>query len=672
MKNTKVSIGLRMMDRYTSCGVARVFSVTALAFWIITSAVWADTAPKTQLQIEIDTRTGSFTATAVLEDPIGVIALPEAEWLTIDGLSFQGMDIPTADVSSAVIDAAFHQNRDLRMTVSGDFPKPDGNFASSASSTDATYSIGPVWFPVDATAIRDHHVTVIVPEPQQIAGTGRLMRVSREDGFEEVRLAFTGSSDDFGLFVGPYVTETSERAGVPLHTYFYEADAELSERYFDASGTFISRFEAEIGAYPYDEFSVVATPMPVGLGFAGLTYVSRDILSHRYMTGRSLAHEILHSWWGNAVGVTYESGNWSEGLTTFQADYGLAEDQGPDAARDMRVGWIRALAQLSDDQREPLSAFRSSTHNGSQVEGYGKAAMVFHMLRDELGTAAFQGGIRGFYATNRGAIAAWADLQTAFETAAGKDLAWFFDQWINEAGMPNLQLQAGDVTRGEDGTYQAALKLTQTAPAYRLSVPVVIETVDGPIKQHMNVSGLSHEAVITLPTEPISVQLDPDFDLVRHPLAGELAPTLRSIKGQTLVAFATSPSGGEGAIAAALEPILSGASVTWQDELDIAYDGPKLVVGSADELADLRPDALGPMPENVGQSATSLWIERDQMGQLWLFLTFDTVESLSEDLRLLRFYTGQSFVHASNGSVSLSGVWPDGNANLQVPFDPVD
>ena len=60
------------------------------------------------------------------------------------------------------------------------------------------------------------------------------------------------------------------------------------------------------------------------------------------------------------------------------------------------------------------------------------------------------------------------------------------------------------------------------------------------------------------------------------------------------------------------------------------------------------------------------------MGQLWLFLTFDTVESLSEDLRLLRFYTGQSFVHASNGSVSLSGVWPDGNANLQVPFDPVD
>ena len=66
MKNTKVSIGLRMMDRYTSCGVARVFSVTALAFWIITSAVWADTAPKTQLQIEIDTRTGSFTATRVL------------------------------------------------------------------------------------------------------------------------------------------------------------------------------------------------------------------------------------------------------------------------------------------------------------------------------------------------------------------------------------------------------------------------------------------------------------------------------------------------------------------------------------------------------------------------------------------------------------------------------
>lgn len=669
MKNRKSDAGLKMIHQYEVLHVFQVFSVAVFAFLIAATAICADTAPRTQLHIEIDTSTGSFTATSLLQDPIGNIALPQAEWLTIDELSLQGTDVPTEDLSSTMIDASLHQNRDLRMSVSGVFPEPEGSFVSSASSLDATYSIGPVLFPVDAMAIRDHDVTVVVPDPQRVAGTGRLMRVPREDGFEEARLRFTGRSDDFGLFVGPYVTETAEHSSVRLRTYFYEADADLSERYFVASGTFISRFEAEIGAYPYDEFSVVATSMPVGLGFAGLTYISRDILSHDYMTGRSLAHEILHSWWGNAVGIAYESGNWSEGLTTFQADYGLAEDQGPDAARAMRVGWIRALAQLAEDQREPLTAFRSSTHNGSQVEGYGKAAMVFHMLRYELGSTAFRDSVQGFYAANRNAVASWADLQAAFEAASGKDLAWFFDQWINRAGMPDLRFQAGDVTKREDGTYQAVLELTQTAPAYRLSVPVMVETASGPIKRRVNISELSQDAVITLPAEPISVQLDPDFDLVRHPLNGELAPTLRSIGGKTVGALLSATSNGEDAIASALEPILRGGSVTWLDDLDVAHDGPKLVAGSADALAALRPDILGAMPEEVGQNATSLWIERDETGQLWLFLSFDAIDTLSEDLRLLGFYAAQSFIHVSNGAVSQSGIWSDESARMKMLFD---
>ena len=44
------------------------------------------------------------------------------------------------------------------------------------------------------------------------------------------------------------------------------------------------------------------------------------------MQERSLAHEVLHAWWGNAVAVDYERGNWSEALTTFMADYALAEE----------------------------------------------------------------------------------------------------------------------------------------------------------------------------------------------------------------------------------------------------------------------------------------------------------------------------------------------------------
>lgn len=78
------------------------------------------------------------------------------------------------------------------------------------------------------------------------------------------------------------------------------------------------------------------------------------------------------------------------------------------------------------------------------------------------------------------------------------------------------------------------------------------------------------------------------------------------------------------------------------------------------------------MLEAVGQNRTSLWIEQDTGGQLWVFLSFETLDNLPEDLRLLAFYTAQSFVHASDGSVSLSGVWPDGGDSVKVPFDRVN
>ena len=99
------------------------------------------------------------------------------------------------------------------------------------------------------------------------------------------------------------------------------------------------------------------------------------------MRGRSLAHEVLHNWWGNGVYIDYESGNWAEGLTTYMADYALAEERGPGEALDMRLGWLRDFAALPEDRDIAVTAFRSKRHDASQVVGYGKVAFIFHMLK---------------------------------------------------------------------------------------------------------------------------------------------------------------------------------------------------------------------------------------------------------------------------------------------------
>ena len=130
-----------------------------------------------------------------------------------------------------------------------------------------------------------------------------------------------------------------------------------------------------------------------------------------FIRATSLGHEVLHNWWGNGVYPEWSQGNWSEGLTTFMADYAFREDQSADAAREMRLDWLRDLAAVAPSDETSLADFKSRHHGISSVIGYGKAAMVFLMLRDEIGQAAFDQGLRLFWQRHRFRPASWTDLE---------------------------------------------------------------------------------------------------------------------------------------------------------------------------------------------------------------------------------------------------------------------
>ena len=142
-----------------------------------------------------------------------------------------------------------------------------------------------------------------------------------------------------------------------LRTYFFrdlDATAGLADGYLEDTRRYLERYGDEIGAYPYTEFSVVASPLPTGFGMPTLTYLGADVLRLPFIRATSLGHEVLHNWWGNGVYVDYAQGNWSEGLTTFMADYAYKERESAEAAREMRQGWLRDFAAV------PAGSHRSS------------------------------------------------------------------------------------------------------------------------------------------------------------------------------------------------------------------------------------------------------------------------------------------------------------------------
>jgi hypothetical protein len=216
-----------------------------------------------------------------------------------------------------------------------------------------------------------------------------------------------------------------------------------------------------------------------------LTYLGRDVIKLPFIRATSLGHEVLHNWWGNGVYPDWQTGNWSEGLTTFLADYAYKEDEGERAAREMRLGWLRDYAAVPADADTPLKDFTSRQHGIASIIGYNKAAMVFLMLRDRIGREAFERGLRLFWERHRFKTASWADLEQAFSAAAGESQSAFFRQWVHSAELPKFSPQ--QLARDTDYRLWRRLDPTSLPPILREvfvapRAQVVIPEADGEVQ----------------------------------------------------------------------------------------------------------------------------------------------------------------------------------------------
>ncbi len=169
-----------------------------------------------------------------------------------------------------------------------------------------------------------------------------------------------------------------------------------------------------------------------------------------------LAHEIAHQWWGQAVGWKNYHEQWlSEGLAQYFAALYAEQSSGPEVFGDI-VSKMRRWAMRHSDQGPVYLGYRLGHLDGEtrvfRALVYNKGAMVMHMLRGLIGDEAFFAGLRNFYHEWRFRKAGTDALQLAFEIESGQPLDRFFERWIHESGLPELEFSSRvDTTpAGED------------------------------------------------------------------------------------------------------------------------------------------------------------------------------------------------------------------------------
>ncbi len=389
---------------------------------------------------------------------------------------------------------------------------------------------GAGWYPDLVGSRPEFHLTVTAPPGILAVTAGRSLGHIERDGASLSAWHIDHPVRGLALSAAAYRVQERRRGDVVVATYFREANQDLAPAYLEATIAYLTLYETLFGPYPFPKFAVVENFFPTGYGFPSYTLIGDSVLRLPFIIATSLGHEIAHCWWGNGVFVDYTAGNWSEGLTTYVSDYLYQERASAEEARNARLQMIRSYSTLAPPERDfPLSAFTSRTDTVTKAVGYDKGAMVFHMLRREVGEERFWSSLRDIYREHLFRAASWGDIQKSFETRAGRSLDWFFEQWVRRPGAPRLRLETVRVHPAGNG-FRIDGRLTQEKPYFRATWEAVAESGGGAATQSLELADGSGDLALATAQKPTALRIDPAAHGLRRLAPSEIPPAVNSLK----------------------------------------------------------------------------------------------------------------------------------------------
>lgn len=554
---------------------------------------------------------------------------------------------------------------------------PEGTYLAS----------GVAWFPQIPGRRGLHQVSISAPDGVIAVTAGRFLgqhtaghitRTEWDSDFPLMGLA---------LAAGRFNVAEDSLDDIQLLTFVSPANADLASRYLVAMRQHLSFYRQRLGPYPFAKFAVVENFLPTGYGLPSWTLLGRNVIRLPFIPDTSLPHEIVHSWWGNAVEIDYSSGNWGEGLATYLADYLLKERSHPEDARSDRLKILREYASLvSPEQDFALQAFRSRMSKRDQSIGYGKSAMVFHMLRQQIGDQAFWDGLKRLAVRQTGQKASWEDLRRHFEATSGQDLSWFFRQWIERSGAPDLALSDVKLSRA-DGIWIIQGAIEQNLPLYRLDLDLQLLTAAGPVRQTIRIDSPTTPLRIETGHRPLRLDIDPDSHLMRRLDSREIPATINTLRASSKKRVVLANGADPGWLDAAddllrglhwqqaerlTESQLSPAQVTDHDLLFIGWPGRDFPGLLKPQGLQIDAQSFTVEGQTFAASGDALFVTLSRSGAQGGtigILHGNSVSAIRKVARRIPHYGRYSYLAFSDGDNRLKGTWMPPSSPLSFSFD---
>jgi aminopeptidase N len=352
------------------------------------------------------------------------------------------------------------------------------------------------WFPtVDRPNERlTHNIWLTVPDSMVSISNGRLLKQQklgnglRKDHWE---MNLPHAPYLVAIAVGDFAKVTASHGDLPLGYYVEKGFEKGAAKVFASTPQMIGYFEKTLGIpFPWQKYDQIVVRDFVSGAMENTTasiFMEELLLDEREALDSEwdyiIAHELFHQWFGDLV--TAES--WSnltlnEAFANYSEYLWNAHRYGQDQA-DLKLV-VEKEGYFAEAETAPKELIRFNYADAEDLfdaHSYNKGGLVLHMLRRQLGDAAFFKGLN-LYLTQHAFQAVEAhDLRLAMEQVSGHDLNGFFNQWFFAKGHPELVI-AVDYSQPEN----LLLRFSQVQDSFEFPVfqlPITVSWYEGEVRK---------------------------------------------------------------------------------------------------------------------------------------------------------------------------------------------
>lgn len=374
------------------------------------------------------------------------------------------------------------------------------------------------WFPIALPGLFTDRFTaeihVTVPTGETVVGSGGDTTKGRNLGGGRTQFDFNWSKPGFpgSIVAGKFMPPITTPGVLNVRVFLTQPNQAKGQ---DLALTVTREFEfmsSEFGLAESGRLNVVELPDDsVSAAWAPEMVAIKP--SHG--SARLLANTVAHQWWGSKISPATLNDAWITNGMSRYAELMYVEQTSGHAAFESAVTDVEAGALAYDT--EPLTSLGRLDPFSPQFQSMTleKGAMVFHMLRWEMGDAVFQQLLQAMLTQFADKGVRTADAESLAESVSKLPLTAFFSQWLDGTGAPEYTDNYSVFRLGGDKGFRTIGTVSQNLDLFSMPIELRIETEGKTEDRRIDISGSEAQYSIETFGRPTKILLDPDNWLLK-------------------------------------------------------------------------------------------------------------------------------------------------------------